>query len=92
MYKYEKGTLPKEEIAWFEKMNPKHKCTGETLSEVVTETNGLERGTTYVVMKGNFTAYGMCRDCGDHYIIARWSRYDKVDKETLEITFDVEDR
>jgi len=32
------------------------------------------------------------RDCGDHYIIARYDCYDKIDKRTHAMTKDVEDR
>lgn len=39
-----------------------------------------------------FTPYGVARDCGNHYIIARYTRYDSVDKKTLEVTKDVEDK
>lgn len=46
----------------------------------------------YRVVKGKFTPYGGIRDCGDHYIKANYSTYDRIDKETLEITKDVEDR
>lgn len=62
--------------------------TGETL------TLGSVDGSncTYVVFKGRRTPYGYVRDCGDHYIKAQYSRYDSIDKETLEITRDVEDR
>lgn len=61
--------------------------TGETL------TLGNEKeNCTYVVFKGSWTRYGTVRDCGDHYIKAQYSRYDRIDKETLEITKDVEDR
>lgn len=45
----------------------------------------------YVVFRGSWTRYDSIRDCGDHYIWARYSRYDRIDKETLEITRDVED-
>ena len=31
-------------------------------------------------------------DCGDHYILARYASYDKIDKSTLAITKDIEDR
>lgn len=63
------------------------KMTGETL------TLGDENSNcTYVVFKGRRTPYGYVRDCGDHYIKAQYSRYDSIDKETLEITVDVEDR
>lgn len=39
-----------------------------------------------------WTPYGTARDCGDHLILARWSRYDSVDKKTMQIFTDVEDR
>lgn len=87
---YTKGILPDNEKGYFERVNKGFTCTGETLKETVDD-QGLERSTTYVVMKGRFTAYGMCRDCGDHYIIARWSRYDRIDKETYKVTYDVND-
>lgn len=45
----------------------------------------------YVVFKGSWTRYDTIRDCGDHYIWARYSRYDRIDKKTLEVTRDVED-
>lgn len=44
------------------------------------------------IVLGRYTPCGFCRDCGDHYIVARFSRYDRLDKETLEYTFDVEDK
>ena len=91
-YTFKKGILPTEEIGYFEEMNPGWKCTGETLEEEFTDSRGFVHGCTYAVMTGKWTPYGMCRDCGSHYIIARWSRYDSIDKETLETTYDVEDR
>lgn len=39
-----------------------------------------------------WTPFGTARDCGDHYIIARYSRFDRLDKKTMEVTRDVEDR
>lgn len=94
---YTIGTIKNEDREWFEKMNDGFKCTGETLEEVFEGRDDDGRladggGTTYVVFKGRFTAYGMCRDCGNHYIIARWSRYDRIEKGTFERTLDVEDR
>ncbi|MCM1124594.1 MAG: hypothetical protein NC416_18620 [Eubacterium sp.] len=47
---------------------------------------------SYRVVKGKFTPYGGIRDCGDHYIKANYSSYDRIDKKTLEIEKDVEDR
>lgn len=61
--------------------------TGETLT-LGDETENC----TYIVFKGSWTRYGTVRDCGNHYIKAQHSSYDRIDKETLEITRDVEDR
>lgn len=95
-YTYQVGTLDKDEAEFFERHNPGFECTGETLEEMYEEENGRDGGgTTYAVMratKQRWTPYGMCRDCGDHYIIARWSRYDRIDKGTFNRTLDVEDR
>lgn len=63
------------------------KMTGETLT-----LGNKNDNCTYVVFTGKRTPYGYVRDCGDHYIKAQYSRYDSIDKETLEITRDVEDR
>ena len=98
MYKFKRlhmNTEEKEkETEYFEKVNQGWKCTSELLNEeyIDEKHNCLTYGCTYVVMTGSFTRYGMCRDCGDHYIIARYDRYDRIEKDTLNITFDVEDR
>jgi len=81
-----KGTieLTEKNKKWYNL--PGYEMTGETL------TLGNENeNTTYVVFKGTWTRYGTVRDCGDHYIEAKYSSYDRIDKETLEITKDVED-
>lgn len=44
-----------------------------------------------VVFRGKWTPWGCLRDCGDHYIIARWDRYDRIEKTSLKVTLDVED-
>lgn len=80
----ERGTIERtaENKRWFG-----NDMTGETL------TIGDENGsTTYVVKRGRTTLYGTVRDCGDHYIKAGYSGYDRIDKATLEITENVEDR
>lgn len=77
-----RGTIEKTERnrTWFDRRG--YHMTGET----------LELGdTTFVVFKGSWTRYGTVRDCGDHYIYAGYSSYTRIDKETLEITRDVED-
>lgn len=92
------GTLNEADREYFERVNPGFTCTGETLAETYTEKNGMPGGgCTFVVFRHTghgrkFTPYGMCRDCGSHYIIARWSRYDRIEKNTLKITYDTEDR
>lgn len=92
-YTYTTGKLEDSERDFFERNNKGWRCTGETLCEEYEAIDGSEAGgTTYVVMKGRFTRWGMCRDCGNHYIIARWDRYDRIDKVTFERTLDVEDR
>ena len=82
-----RGTIEKteENMNWYNRKG--YHMTGETL------TLGDEREScTYVVFKGSWTRYNTVRDCGDHYIKAQYSRYDRIDKETLEIIKDVEDR
>lgn len=61
--------------------------TGET----ITIDYDYGESVTYIVFKGSWTRSGSVRDCGDHYIIAMSSRYDRIDKKTLEIAKDVED-
>lgn len=53
-----------------------------------------DRGETcvYRVIKGKFTPYGSIRDCGDHYIKANHSSYSRIEKSTMRVTGDVEDR
>ena len=71
------------------------KMTGDTLvieSNPYKEVGGLPTKTTYVVFTGKYTPYETVRDCGDHFIHAGYSSYTRIDKETLAITYDVEDR
>lgn len=60
--------------------------TGEVIEE-----RGEESAISRVVISGTWTPYGHMRDCGDHYIIARYSRYDRVSKDLQTITEDCED-
>lgn len=46
---------------------------------------------TYRVIKHKFTPFGFMRDCGDYYILAHWSSFSRIDKDTLEWSYDVED-
>ena len=85
-----RNALTQEDRDWYNRANARAKltATGDTLKETFPDGSAQ----TLVVFKGRWTPYGVCRDCGDHYIIARYSRYDRIDKATLEITPDVEDR
>lgn len=80
-----KNALTPEAMEMYRRLNPSHEPTGDLLIETTKE--GL---ASRVIFKGKFTH--SVRDCGDHYIIARYSSFDRVDKETLKITEDVEDR
>lgn len=46
----------------------------------------------WIVLRGKYTPVLCARDCGDHFILARYDRYDRIDKETFKITKDVEDK
>lgn len=77
-----------ENKEYFEQHNPGMAVTGGTLREEFPDGSA----TTYVIFRGNHTPSGCCRDCGRYYIIARYSRYDRIDKGTWNVTPDVEDR
>ena len=80
-----RGTIEMTESnkRWYEQNG--YTMTGETLV-LGNETENCE----YVVFRGTWTRHMSVRDCGDHYICAGYSGYDKIDKATLEITKDVE--
>lgn len=61
--------------------------TGDVLREIYSDGTIM----TYTIYKGEYTLPYECRDCGDHFIIARYDRYDRIDKKTLEIIKDVSD-
>lgn len=65
-----------------------YRITGETLKFEYGDGGSAE----YVVFSGDWTRSDTVRDCGDHFIKACHSEYISIDKETLEITRDVEDR
>lgn len=57
----------------------------------VTYEDGTE--IDFFILKGkSFTPSGCVRDCGDHYIKANYSTYTRIDKDTMSVTEDVEDR
>lgn len=52
--------------------------------------------STYTLLKpkdknGFWTPFTCARDCGDHYIIAKFDRYDRIDKVSFKYTADVKD-
>lgn len=79
--------LNKEEADLYQVFYKKHNVIGlidfGNYSKVVLK---MKRG-----FKG-FTPYMTARDCGDHYILAMYDRYDRLDKKTWKLTTDVEDR
>lgn len=84
-YKLIKGAAV--DLDWFRKANKGWEPTGDLL---YSSSPGSE-SCTYVVFTGSYTRHLMCRDCGDHFIIAKHDRYDRIDKETMKVTEDVED-
>ena len=89
MITYKKGpVLSKKEIEWFSKLNKCMVVTGETIELW----KGLEMISQKVVFRGSFTPHNSIRDCGSYYIEAHYSRYVKIDKDTLKIIdYDCED-
>lgn len=92
---YTVGEATAEDVAYYTNAWDGFEATGETLEERYEEEQGRDAGaSTYIVFRATgrrFTPYGMCRDCGDHYIIAKWDKYIRIDKGTLAKTVDVED-
>lgn len=88
------GTIEKNEEnkKWYDTKG--YHMTGETLSITYGDYYGEGHDTTivYVVFKGSWTRYGTVRDCGNHYIVAGYSSYTRIDKGTFEVTKDVDDK
>lgn len=84
-FEIKKNALTAEQMESYRKMNEGHDPTGDVLVE-----NLKEGQIVKPIFKGKFTH--SVRDCGDHYIIARYSQFDRLEKDTLELTEDVEDR
>ena len=88
--------LGEDTMKFFERVYPGYKCTGEVLEEKFP--NGSIK--SWVVFKSSspktqLTPYDVCRDCGDHYVIARCyineRRYDRIEENSLECTYNVKD-
>lgn len=86
VYKIEKKVFTEDDKRFYNSKG--YKLTGEVF--YMGNDSGSEI-TGYVVFKGAWTRSGTVRDCGDHYIYAGYSQYYRIDKDTLEITADVED-
>ena len=87
-----KGTIEtsKKNREWYERKG--YKMTGETITlsfDYYGNGNSVEE--TYVVFSGSWTRTYSVRDCGNHYIYAGYSSYYRIEKDSLEITADVED-
>ena len=63
-------------------------ATGDCLEERFPDGSGH----IIYIFVGNSTPYGCCRDCGDYWIIARRSGYDKIDKFSRKVESGVEDK
>ena len=86
-------TLNADDVAWFGRFYPKHNVIGDMV--FTDDKTGETYDKIIVKMKpgcNGYTPTGTVRDCGDHYIEAKYSRFDKIDKKTLDITKDVEDK
>ena len=81
--------MREEDRTYFQQFYPKHRVMDQLLQEW---SNASTMDIDHIIVKGTWTPSGCARDCGDHYIIARHDRYDRIDKETMEVTQDVEDR
>lgn len=85
VYKIDTIEKTEENKRWFNRDG--YEMTGETI-----EMGSENERTLFIVFTGDWTRSGTVRDCGDHYIYAGYSAYYRIDKATLEITKDVEDR
>lgn len=89
--KFEVLDITEEDKTYFQKFYRKHDVVG--FMKETTE----DGETTVIIVKmkrgyKGWTPTGCVRDCGNHYIIARYSHYDMIDKKTMSITYDVEDK
>lgn len=89
-YKVSKKRMDADNMKFYTKANKNRGLTptGELLE-------GYENGEhviTLIVFRGKHTGYGAVRDCGDHYIKANHDRFDRIEKKTMTVTRDVDDR
>lgn len=76
-----------DEKKWFGACHRSHEVIGflvtPFLSKVILKMKPGKKG---------WTPYLCARDCGDHYILAQYASYTRIDKLTGETTADVEDK
>lgn len=72
-------------MEWFNR--PGYEMTGET----VTIGWSNDTASRQIVFRGDWTRFNTVRDCGDHWIFAGYTGYTRIDKNTFEITPDVDD-
>lgn len=76
-----------DEMKWFSGCHPNFNVLGFLVTSFVSKIIlKPKRG------KKGFTPYDCVRDCGDHYVIAQYASYTRVDKKTGEMTYNVEDK
>ena len=96
-------TLNTEDATYFQQFYTKHTVVGymkvyhdsSEFVEAGIPANQRYSGNVIVKMKPGYrgwTPYGCVRDCGDHYIKANYSSYDRIEKGTFVITKDVDDK
>lgn len=79
--------ITEEEQARYQSFYKNHTLVGwmkeETTTRLIVKMKPGQKG---------WTPFGCARDCGNHYIVARYAGYDRIDKRTLTVTKDIEDR
>lgn len=83
-----KNCLSDAEAEHYERMNPGWQVVNRDILCFVTN-DGVSRD--YVIFSGPWTRTEMCRDCGDHYIIALHQGFIRVSKGNLRISLSATD-
>lgn len=80
--------LTDEEMRYYAEANKSRGLvpTGEAIKEEY-----KSGSCTRVVFRGDWTPYDCMRDCGDYYIVAYWTHYNKISKDLQTIEYDVDD-
>ena len=93
-YSISERRLSPEDVAFYAAANAYRDLTptGELLEVHNPEARAGIVSKAKVVFTGKKTGYDTVRDCGGHYIIALYDRFDRIDKATMQVTKDVPDR